>query len=318
MRLTLRSGTPPEENDGIMSVLGRTLASLSLTLAAVGACAGGPVPYDEAALVAFRAEREATLLADDGWFTVSGLHFLRDGENSFGSARDNDIVLAYPGIPDRAGIVTMEGTDITIRAVEGIELRLNGERAFRGRLRLAEAGRPADLVSYGDVTFFLHYSGPRLALRVRDQHAPLRMEFSGLEWFEPDPGYRVTGTFSPGANDSVVQAPNILGDLEPFAVAGTVTFELHDRQYTMEAWRSRERLWFVFRDHTSEDLTYPAARFLYADVPGEDGTVVMDFNFAQNPPCAYNPWTTCPLPPERNRLAVRIEAGEQRYHPEGL
>ena len=301
-----------------MSGPGRTIASLSLALAASAACAGGGVPYDEAALTAFRAEREATLLADDGWFTVSGLHFLRDGENAFGTALDNDIVLAYPGIPDHAGIATMEGTNVTIRAAEGTELRLNGEPASRGRLRLAEAGRPADLVSYGDVTFFLHYSGPRLALRVRDQNAPLRTEFSGLEWFELDPGYRVTGTFSPGPDDVVVQAPNILGDLEPFAVAGTVTFELRDRQHTIEAWRSRERLWFVFRDRTSEDLTYPAARFLYTEVPGEDGTVVMDFNFAQNPPCAYNPWTTCPLPPERNRLAVRIEAGEQRYHADGL
>ena len=84
----------------------------------------------------------------------------------------------------------------------------------------------------------------------------------------------------------------------------------------MEAWRSGKQLWFVFRDLTSADATYPSARFLYTDGPGPDGKVVMDFNRARNPPCAYNQWTTCPLPPAANKLAVRIEAGEKRYHGE--
>ncbi|MGH8244606.1 MAG: DUF1684 domain-containing protein, partial [Steroidobacteraceae bacterium] len=102
------------------------------------------------------------------------------------------------------------------------------------------------------------------------------------------------------------------GDLEPFNAVGTVTFSLNGPSQTMEAWRSGKRLWFVFRDRTSGRDTYPSARFLYTDAP-VDGKVVMDFNFAQNPPCAYNPFTTCPLPPQQNRLAVAIEAGEKKY-----
>ena len=109
-----------------------------------------------------------------------------------------------------------------------------------------------------------------------------------------------------------MQIPNILGDLEPFNAVGTVTFALNGAEHTMEAWRSGKRLWFVFRDRTSGRETYPSARFLYTDAP-VDGRVVMDFNFAQNPPCAYNPYTTCPLPPQQNRLSAAIEAGEKRY-----
>ena len=115
------------------------------------------------------------------------------------------------------------------------------------------------------------------------------------------------------AEPKTVQIPNILGDLEPFNAIGTVTFPLNGAEHTMEAWKSGQRLWFVFRDQTSGRDTYPSARFLYTDAP-VDGKVVMDFNYTQNPPCAYNPYTTCPLPPQQNRLSVPIAAGEKKYH----
>jgi uncharacterized protein (DUF1684 family) len=123
----------------------------------------------------------------------------------------------------------------------------------------------------------------------------------------------VVGQFTPLATPKTVQAPNILGDLEPFQVAGTVAVTIGGKTANMEAWRSGKQLWFVFRDLTSADTTYPSARFLYTDLPASDGKLVMDFNFARNPPCAYNPHTTCPLPPASNKLPVRIEAGEKRY-----
>jgi len=287
---------------------------LTLTLVATVASAQGT--YDTAALEAFKAERQKTLLADNGWFTVAGLHFLNPGDNTFGSDPLNDIVLDFADVPKRAGVITMNGTNVTIKAADGQSLSYNGKPATEGPLRLAERGRPADLISYQSTTFFLHYSGPRLAIRVRDQNAPLRRNFSGLKWYPANPAFRVTGQFTPLASPKTVQAPNILGDLEPFAVPGTVSVTIGGKTANMEAWRSGERLWFVFRDLTSADTTYPSARFLYTDAAGPDGKVVMDFNRAQNPPCAYNPWTTCPLPPSANKLAVRIEAGEKRYHAE--
>ncbi|HYB93820.1 MAG TPA: DUF1684 domain-containing protein [Vicinamibacterales bacterium] len=287
---------------------------LLVTLIATGAAAQGT--YDEAALKAFRAEREKILLADNGWFTVAGLHFLNPGENTFGSDPLNDIVLEFADVPKHAGVITMNGTNVTIKAADGTTLTYNGAPVSEGPLRLAERGRPADLITYKSTSFFLHYSGPRLAIRVRDQNAPLRKSFSGLKWYPANPSARVIGQFTPLASPKTVQAPNILGDLEPFAVPGTVAVTIGGKTANMEAWRSGERLWFVFRDLTSADTTYPSARFLYTDAPGPDGKVVMDFNRAQNPPCAYNPWTTCPLPPAANKLAVRIEAGEKRYHAE--
>src|SRR5262245_1919547 len=294
----------------------RTVLALVLTAATAASAAAQGAAYDEAALAAFRAERQKTLLADNGWFTVSGLHFLNPGENRFGSDPLNDMVLDYADMPKQAGVITMNGTTVTIRAADGKEPVYNGKPAREGVLRLAAQGRPADTVTFGAVTFFLHFSGPRLAIRVRDQKAPLRTNFSGLKWYAPNPAYRVVGTFAALPAPKEVQAPTILGDLEPFTVTGTVSFEAGGKSHKMEAWKSGDRLWFVFRDLTSADTTYPSARFLYTDGPSADGKVVLDFNRGQNPPCAYNPWTTCPLPPQMNRLQVRIEAGEKRYHAE--
>ena len=290
----------------------KRLIVIALTLAAAAVSAQGT--YDVAALNAFHAEREKILLADDGWFTVAGLHFLNPGENKFGSDPLNDVVLDYPDVPKQAGIITMNGANVTIKAASGQTLTYNGKPAKEGVLHLAADGKPADLISYKTTTFFLHFSGPRLAIRVRDQNAPLRKNFSGLKWYAPNPSARVTGQFTPLATPKTVQAPNILGDLEPFTVAGTVAVTIGGTKANMEAWKSGNQLWFVFRDLTSADTTYPSARFLYTDMPAADGKLVMDFNRARNPPCAYNQWTTCPLPPAANKLAVRIEAGEKRYH----
>jgi uncharacterized protein (DUF1684 family) len=288
---------------------------LILTLVATVASAQGT--YDVAALNAFHAEREKILLADDGWFTVSGLHFLNPGENKFGSDPLNDIVLEYADVPKQAGVITMNGTDVTIKAANGQTLTYNGKPAKEGVLHLAADGKPADTITFKTTTLFLHYSGPRLAIRVRDLNAPLRKNFAGLKWYPPNPAVKVTGQFTPLANAKTVQAPNILGDLEPFEVPGTVALTIGGKAVNMEAWKSGNQLWFVFRDLTSADTTYQSARFLYTDMPGPDGKLVMDFNRARNPPCAYNQWTTCPLPPSSNKLPVRIEAGEKRYHGEG-
>lgn len=288
----------------------RVLAALVGMLAVASAAAAQP--YDREALAKFRAERETILKADDGWLTVAGLHFLSQGDNRIGSDPTNDIVLDFPSVPKHAGVITMKGTAVSIRAADGQTLTINGKPVRESELHGAFDMRPVDTVAFGPLTFFVHFSGPRLAVRVRDQASPIRTNFRGLRWYEPDPAFRAIGTFTAYPEPRTVQAPNILGDLEPFAAVGTVTFTMGGASQTMEAWRSGERLWFVFRDQTSGRETNGSQRFLYVSAP-VNGQVTMDFNYAQNPPCAYNPYTTCPLPPQRNRLAIPIAAGERKY-----
>ena len=258
----------------------------------------------------WRADREASLTAEDGWLTVAGLFFLTEGTSSFGTSPLNDIVLSSG--PEMAGLFTLRDGSISVQAIEGQALSVDGQDVSSATLWPFEGTEPP-AVTIGPLTLFGHYSGDRLAIRMRDRDSEIRRDFTGLRWFQPDESYRVRGTFIPHEEPRFLELPNILGDVETFRSSGSVKLTVHGQELTMTTIDSGSRLWFIFRDLTSGKETYPAARFLYAPAP-EAGSTIVDFNQAYNPPCAFNPHTTCPLPPLENRLPLRIEAGELDYH----
>ena len=258
---------------------------------------------------AWRAKREARLKADDGWLTLGGLFFLKEGESSFGSGPLNDIVLREG--PTEAGVFTYRDRKVSVRAMAGHNLPISGMATTHTRLYPFEGRRPT--ITIGHLSLFVHLSGKRLAIRMRDQDSVIRREFKGLRWFPVDDRYRVKARFIPHRAPRIVRVQNILGDMEAFTSTGAVTFSLGGKELRMMPVDSGGQLWFIFRDMTSGAETYQAARFLYADAPA-DGWTAIDFNKAYSPPCAFNPYTTCPLPPPENRLRLRIEAGEMTYH----
>ena len=259
---------------------------------------------------AWRAAREARLLEAEGWLTMSALHFLRDGNTSFGTSPVNDLVLTEG--PDEGGFFELRDGRVSVTATAGHTVIVNGAEVTRAVLYPYEDDRITLIV--GQLSLWVHTSGDRLAIRVSNPNSKVRESFSGLKWFPVDERYRVRGHFIPHAEPLDVVLPNILGDLEPFTSHGSVALTLLGRDVPLLPVLSDGRLWFIFRDLTSGAETYPAARFLYADLPDESGWTTVDFNQAYNPPCAFNPYTTCPLPPATNRLTVRIEAGELDYH----
>ena len=263
----------------------------------------------EKKIKAWRVEREANLKADDSWLTVSALFFMREGTNSFGSSPRNDFTLP-DRVPAEAGVFELDHGTVTLRAAASGPLTVNGESVTTATLYPSE--RRATL-TMGSVSLWVHRSGERLAIRVRDTESDIRKSFTGLDWYPVDERYRVRGKFTPHAEPITVKMMNILGDLETYTSTGYVTLTVAGSEVRMLPVNSGRRLWFIMRDLTSSDETYAAARFLYADAPDADGWTTVDFNMAYNPPCAFNPHTTCPLPPPDNRLAVRIEAGEKMY-----
>ena len=160
----------------------------------------------------------------------------------------------------------------------------------------------------------MHQSGDRPSIRLRDKNSHRRKDFVGTSWFPINAAYKVEGTYTPYAKQKIVEVPNILGDIDRMRVPGLVSFTVNGQEMKMEPVfeAGDKEFWFVFRDLTSGHETYPAARFLYAPLP-VNGKMTIDFNQAQNPPCAYTPYATCPLPFEQNRLKTRIEAGEKAY-----
>jgi hypothetical protein len=280
--------------------------------------AGVPALADDAyvqELTRWRENREKELKGDNSWLTVAGLFFLNQGRNTFGSGPLNDIVLPE-GAPAEAGALEFDGRTVTLRATQPVTV--NGQPVTTTELKPAGGGRPADTVSFGGLSFFVHKSGDRLGIRLRDLNSEIRRNFTGLNWFAPNEAYRVVGRFEPYPSPKPVRVPNILGDLEPYTAPGLVAFTLNGQEHKLEVYDSgsgaSRRFFIVFRDLTSGKETYPSARFLSAERPNDKGEVVLDFNKAYNPPCAFNPFTTCPLPSEQNRLRVRIEAGELDYH----
>jgi uncharacterized protein (DUF1684 family) len=170
-----------------------------------------------------------------------------------------------------------------------------------------------DELAIGDVTLVVHPSGETRSIRVRDPNGAPAKGFLGFTWFPIDTSYRVTGRFIADRTPGRAKVLNTYGDVDEYATEGVVEFTLAGQTLRLRPFTTRpKRLYFVFRDASSGHETYEAARFLYADL-ADDGSVVLDFNQAYNPPCAFNPFTTCPIPLPENRLPVRILAGEKAY-----
>jgi len=278
----------------------------------VALCATSVAATDDSAYRAsvekWRQAYEAQLKSDGGWLTVSGLFWLHDGENTFGSGPLNDIVLPASA-PASAGSFEFHAGHTTVRIKSGVHAMLNGKPIETAEMH---PDSNADQLAIGDLTLYVHSSGDRFTIRLRDKNSRLRKDFTGTRWFPVNESYRVTARYVPYDKPKQIEIQNVMGDTLQETIPGYAVFSLHGQELRLDAEMDGSSLSVVFRDLTSGHETYAASRFLDAGPP-KDGQVVLDFNQAYNPPCAYNPYTTCPLPPPQNRLAVRIDAGEKTY-----
>jgi uncharacterized protein (DUF1684 family) len=292
-----------------------TLSALLAALLALWPASDVPATW-ASELAEWRRSREADLKKEDGYLAVAGLYFLHTGSNTVGSDPQADVALPADAAPAVAGRIVVSGGAVEYHPAAGMKAQVNGRLISRPMpLRLAdsEAARPADLLTLGRLTLHLHLSGERLAVRVRDPQSESRRSFTKLEWFDPDPAWRITGQFLPFDAARPVPIENILGDVADSTAPGEIDATIGGARVRLLALSAaRGRLWIVFTDLTADKLTY-RIRFLYTDPPDASGTVVLDFNRAYNAPCAYNPYTTCPLPPRQNKLAVAVPVGERNY-----
>jgi len=281
--------------------------------------AGAAAPsYDVNATEQWRAARETELRSPTGWLTVSGLYFLKPGANTIGRHPSRDVVLPGSSVPDDAGVIEYASSgDVTLRVQPGVRATIDKEPLSGPVVLAAAAGgerRQAPRVSIGDISLQVHRSGNRLAIRLRDPRSPLRTAFNGLRWYPVDASWNVSARFIRYDQPRVLPTQNILGDNTASVSPGEVEFTVNGTTTRLVAFGEGRRLSFVFSDATSGRDTY-RLRFLSAEAPDAAGTVTLDFNRAYNPPCAFNPYTTCPLPLAQNRLRVAVTAGEQAYRP---
>lgn len=269
-------------------------------------------PSYRASIEEWRRSREARLKADDGWLTVTGLFWLKEGANSAGSGASNGIVLPREAAPERIGSFVLNNGKTVFLAERGVPVSSRGKPVGALEMKPDTSGNP-DIIAIGTLSMHVIERGKRYGIRLRDTNSRFRRDFIRLSWFPINDSYRITARVVPYNPTRKIAIPNVLGDTETETSPGYVVFAVGGVECKLEPVSEGGQLWFIFRDLTGAKETYPAGRFLYADPP-KDGKVVLDFNKAYNPPCAFTPYATCPLPPPQNRLKVRIPAGEMRYH----
>lgn len=262
-------------------------------------------PEEHRAIVlAWRAQRDARLRDPDGWLTLIGLHWLEPGENRLGSAPDNDLVVRSTHVPDHAGVLVLDQQRVTLRRAGADDEELAAD----------VTGEPT-ILRFGPIHAHVIRRGDRFGLRVRNRDLPALAAFAGMEHFPIDIGWRIIAKFEPAAQDDTLEIVDVTGmrSLEP--TPGSVAFDRNGVTWRLQAIPGGPdgSLWLIFADGTSGRTTYGGGRFLYTDPPAEDGSVVLDFNLAFNPPCVFSAFATCPLPPPANRLQLPIEAGEQGF-----
>lgn len=263
-----------------------------------------------AVAVQWRARHEADYRRE--WVSIAGLQLLKPGSNTAGSAAANDVVLPA-STPASLGVFTMDGDRVRFDVAPGAPVRLK-EKPVTGSITMRDdSQRDAEELVVGHVRLVVHKTGERRAIRVRDPEGPLAGAFAGFTWFPVDANYRVIGRFIRDAQPQRVKVVNTYGDVDDYTTEGVVEFSLAGQTLRLRPFTTRpKRLYFVFRDASSGHETYETARFLYADL-GDDDKTVLDFNEAYNPPCAFNPLTTCPVPLRENHLPVKVLAGEKAY-----
>ncbi|NCT67033.1 MAG: DUF1684 domain-containing protein [Rhodanobacteraceae bacterium] len=292
-----------------LALLTATFAGVQLMSANVDPAA--PADYTQQ-IETWRAQRVERLKAPNGWLSLIGLHWLKDGKNTVGSAKSNDIVLAKG--PARLGTIVLKDGKATVTLDAKAGATIDG-KAARSALLLDDSHEQPTTVAFGSASFYLIERNGKYGLRVKDSEADARKHFAGIDTFAIDPSWRIEAQWVPFEPAHTLEVPNVLGQTDTFPVPGKAVFTRDGKTYELlpviEVPGDKE-LFLIFADRTSGKETYGAARFLYAPMP-TDGKIVLDFNKAYNPPCAFTPYATCPLAPPENRLDLPVTAGEKKY-----
>ncbi len=229
----------------------------------------------------WRAEHEAQLKADDGWLTVVGLNWLKEGENRVGSNPGLEVSLPK-STPPCVGTIIVKRGKAHFKPASGVAISLNGKPAPETDLT------PDTVLALGRVKFFVIKREDKLAIRVKDNDSPARQKFTGMRWYPIDPSWRIQGTFVPWDQPRTLIFDTLVGVKERHDSPGYVSFVRNGMEYRLEPVIDDNELRFVLRDETSGKTTYFASRFLYAALPKTGlrhaAPVELDFNRAENPP----------------------------------
>jgi uncharacterized protein (DUF1684 family) len=259
------------------------------------------------------AKRVNRLKADDGWLNLVGRFWLEKGESTFGSSKDNDIVVESSKLPEHIGSFIFEDSVVTFRALDGVNVML-GDMYVKEIVLVDDQKSDVTVLQIGSVKFNLIVRDTLYGIRFRDLKSDLVKNFKGVERFPIDESWKITAKFESYNPVKEIDVPNVLGQISKEKSPGAVVFERDGKTHRIDAVdEGGDRLFLIIADQTSGEESYGGGRFMYVNKPDSTGTIILDFNKAYNPPCVFTKYATCPLPPLQNYLKLRIEAGEKVY-----
>jgi uncharacterized protein len=264
----------------------------------------------EKEIMEWRKGRVEELKNENGWLNLAGLFWLKEGENSFGSDISNDIIFPNGKAKPFMGKFVLANGVVTFSSLLKKQILINNIGSQEAQLFPSEENKVS---SFGSLRWFVIKRGQKYGVRLRDLESEFLQEFKGVSYFDIDPSWRVKAKYEKTVGQTI-GILDVTGQTNQLESPGKVTFSRKGKLYSMHAIAEGEQLFFVFGDKTNKISTYGAGRFLYAPMPKESGEIFLDFNKAQNPPCAFTPFATCPLPPEQNMLDLEVTAGEKNYH----
>lgn len=266
----------------------------------------------KAEVTKWRTNHETELKSENSWFSLAGLFWLKDGVNTIGKGANYDIQLTENFKGGKFGEIKFQNGAATLKVEKGVEALIDGKQISEVALVSDKDGKPT-VIQTGSQTFYVIKREEKFGIRLKDKNNKARLDFKGLHWFPINEKLRVTATFEAFSEPKEILIPNMLGGNYKMKSEGLLKFKLLGKAYSLQPVEEEGKYFIIFRDLTSKKETYGVGRFLYAE-KSKDNKVILDFNKAENPPCAYTTFATCPIPPQQNRLQLAIKGGEKRYH----
>ena len=295
--------------------------NLSLVVAIIACLGCGQVaqrdrtdPQHLAAIKQWQEARIKSLKSKTGWLNLAGLYWLKDGRNTFGAATSNEIVFPVGKAPNKIGEFNLRDGVVMMTILPGVTVTCN-DSVVTTRVMRNDQQENATVASLGSLSWFIIKRGDQYGVRLRDYDSVVLAGFTGIATFPVDSSWRVTARLERYDPSKMIAIPTILNTIDEQPSPGALIFHYNGSEHRLDTTGdlSNDELFVIFADQTNGTETYGAGRFLYVNTPGEDGITVIDFNKAYNPPCAFTPYATCPLPPEQNYLKLRVTAGEKNY-----
>ncbi|WP_420150780.1 DUF1684 domain-containing protein [Spirosoma sp.] len=271
-------------------------------------------PSYKAQIEQWHQDRVNSLKSENGWLNLAGLFWLNEGKNSLGRGSDFDVPFPGAATSVKLGSFELQNGEVRFTPEEGAAVSVDGKTITEPIVAFSETGKPPVLAN-GSLRWVVIKRGDKYGVRLRDLESSFLKEFHTINRYPVNENWRIKARLEAPTTPRTIPILNVLGQTTQTPLAGTLVFEKGGKTYRLDAVGEGEKLFILFGDATNSHDTYGSGRFLYADKPSidSDNVTTLDFNQAINPPCAFTPYATCPLPPKQNKLAFAITAGEKRY-----